>query len=420
MSGVVKGRLLVNVSTSSDSDASNVAFYYRSVYDFLKVQVEPAGYITEIANGGSTGSNPGPGAFSVWRWNTHAGRTWPWYLLVQMTSGSTVPSSRLPVTIEGNVSTFRNVGFGAAVGIEHQTGSFSYFNPWNGTTGSLGSDSKGNPIWGLTASNPAKERHLCIFPRSNVSGSRVLGSAGTSTNWSEASDLMAVFDGFTGNHGNGLLLNMWADQDDFLVTVKSAINSDHGHVFIGTYNPIMALTGVIPAPLLGYRRRSNANDALFSAELDIVSDARGPVAASVFPFVNPITGSDWFKSTCGIAFMWPEPYNEITTNRQLGLVLGTTSSFVCDIPTIFIDRIENPFGMIGNFNSQLLKNIAAIGDGTFAWGTTNSGSIEQRMAFFPADDTQASRGSYAVIWSGSFQPGTGSGVFTTISGGFIF
>lgn len=422
MAGIVKGRLLVTLSSSSDSDNSNIALYYRSVYDFLKVQLEPAGYVTEIANGGSSGSaTPGAGAFSVWRWNTHSGRTWPWYMLFQLSSGSTFPASRLPATIENLAGgTTRNVGFACAVGIEYQTGSYSYFNPWNGTTGSIGNDSKGNPTWGLTASNPAKERHLCVLPRSNASGSQAIGTKGSSTNWNETSDMMALGPGSTGHHNNNTLLNMWADQDDFLLVFKDATVRDHAHVFMGMYNPIQTLTGVIPAPLMSYRRAKASGDTLFSADTTLANDVRSLAACTIFPFVNTITGSDQYKTTVASAFMWPEPFNEITTNRQLGIALGTTSSHVYDIPPVFLDRLEGPMGVFGEFNSQLLKFVPAVGGDTFGWGTTNSGSIEQRLAFLPADDTLETHGTYVVIWSGSFQPGTGSGVFTGVSGGFRF
>lgn len=420
MAGIIKGRLLATLSSSGpDFTAQNVKKFYRSVYDFLKVQVEPEGYVTEIANGGSSGSDFDPGGFSVWRWNSNSNRSWDWYMLIQATTGSTVPASRLPVTIENNPSNFQNMGFGAAVGINHISGVYSFFNPWNGTTGSLGSDSKGNPVWGTTASNPSADVHLAVFPRSNISGSRVGNQAGAGTSWSERSDLAGFTNGFSGQYGNGLMLNMWADEDSFLVVIKDDDTHDHGHMYIGPYRPIPSLSASIPAPLIMYRRFWNGNDDLFDFDSGQWLDARMGCASTVFPMTNTLSSSELFLPTCGTMVTYPPLFGTIIPNRQAQIALATTSSFYDAVP-IFIHRWERPLGIVGMFSSSLLRLISGVGGDTFRYATSNSGSSGLRRAFFPVDNTIEAAGTYSVPWSGSLQPNTGSGIFTDISGGFRF
>lgn len=420
MAGTIKGRLLVTLSSSgADTDRQNIGLFYRSVYDFLKVQVEPAGYVTEIANGGSSGSNLAPGAFSLWRWNTSSNRNWEWYMLVQCTSGSTVPSSRLPVNIEGNPDNFNNIGFGAAVGIEHISGSYTFFNPWNGTTGSIGSDSKGNPVWGTTASNPNADIHLAVFPRSNISGSSILNQMGSNTIWDERSDLAGFTSGFSGQYNNGLMVNMWADEDSLMVLVKDDDSHDHGHMYIGTYDPLPSLSASIPAPLMLYRRFWNGNDDLFDFDSGQWTNARIGTISTVFPMLNTLSSSELFLPSCGMMISRAPLFDTIQPNKQAQIALGTSSSFYEATP-VFIHRWERPLGMVGMFRSQLFRLISGVGGDTFRYATSNSGSSALRRAFFPVDNTLEAAGTYSVPWSGSLQPNTGSGVFTTISGGFQF
>jgi len=420
MAGTIKGRLLVSLSSSgAGADQKNIALFYRSVYDFLKVQVETEGYVTEIANGGSSGSNISPGAFSVWRWNTSSNRNWEWYMLIQFTSGSTVPSSRLPVNIEGFGSTFNNMGFGAAVGINHISGSYTFFNPWNGTTGSFGSDSKGNPVWGTTASNPLADVHLSVMPRSNISGSRIISNAGATTFWDERSDLAGFASGFTGQYNNGLMLNMFADEDSIMVLVKDDDSNDHGHIYIGPYDPLPSLSASVPAPLMMYRKLWAESSDLFDNSDTIWSNIRAGTACTVFPMSNTLSSSELFLPTCGIMPTFAPLFGTIQPNKQAQIALNTTSSFYESTP-IFIHRLERPFGMVGMFRSQLLRLISGVGGDTFRYATSNSGSSALRRAFFPVDNISEEAGTYSTPWSGSLLPNTGSGVFTTISGGFIF
>jgi len=420
MAGTIKGRLLVTLSSSGGStDRKNIALFYRSVYDFLKVQVEPEGYVTEIAGYGSNTDPIGPGAFSVWRWNTSSLRNWEWYMLIQMTSGSTVPANALPVTIEGGSSTFNNMGFAAAVGINHVSGTYSFFNPWNGTTGSFTSDSKGNPVWGTTASNPGSDVHLAVLPRSNVSESRIGNTRGPASAWTEQSDLSGFTSGFSGQYGNGLLLNMWADEDSFLVVIKDDDSHDHGHMYIGPYRPIPSLSASIPAPLIMYRRFWNGNEDLFDFDSGQWLNEGIGGAITVFPMTNTLSSSELFLPTCGVMVSYPPLFGTILPNRQAQIALATTSSFYDAVP-IFIHRWERPLGIVGMFSSSLLRLISGVGGDTFRYATSNSGSSELRRAFFPVDNTVEAAGTYSVPWSGSLQPNTGSGIFPDISGGFRF
>lgn len=105
-----------------------------------------------------------------------------------------------------------------------------------------------------------------MLPRSNVSASRIVNIAGTGTSWTERSDTVALGSGFSGEHNNNTLINMWADEDGILIVGKYASSHDHGHIYIGTYKPFPHLTSSIPAPILAanlitrsIRSRSSSN-----------------------------------------------------------------------------------------------------------------------------------------------------------------
>lgn len=261
---------------------------------------------------------------------------------------------------------------------------------------------------------------MSVLPRSNISGSSVANTKGSATSWTERSDAVGLGTGGTGQHANGTLINMWADQDGILVVGKFATSHDHGHIYIGTYKPFPHLSSAIPAPLIMYRRNYTDNSEIFDTDIDNYFEEHTLQATTIFPFYNTLSSSELFLSTCGAVLSRPFLFDTITPNRQNQIANNNTTSSFYDSPPHFVIRNERPFGILGTFDSQLLKMAPAIGGDTFRYATSNSGSSGPRRAFFPADDLTEAMGSYSVYWTGSFQPGTGSGVFTTISGAVIF
>jgi hypothetical protein len=429
MAGIVKGRLLVALSNSNADNntrwVENARQMYRSVYDFLKVQVEPAGYVTEIANNGTTNDSTTHGGFSVWRWNTSSNRSWEWYMLMTLAQNGSAGADQLPAEIEDtSINSTRAVGFAAAVGIQATPSgsvySYTFFNPWEGATGSLGSDPKGNPVWGTGSApvpQPGAENHVATFPRSNIQNSRIHGTIGSSTVRTNKADMSRITSAAPESE---VVCNMWADEDAFLVTAKEHDRHDHGHVFIGPYTPFPLLTASIPAPLIMYRHTYDSGFDLFSShDLEYYASTGTGAVSSVFPLTNSLSSSELFNPTCGYMFLKYTNF-DIQPNKQAQIALGSSSSFYDQSP-VFIYRAERPFGTLGIFDNQLLRHLDGVGGDTLSrYATTNSGSDQTRKAFFPASNTTEDANTYSVIWSGSFLPGTGSGFFVDISGAFTF
>ena len=412
MAGTVLGRLLIGISSSSGDTDENSRNIYRSVYDFLKTQVEPAGYATEIARLGSESGVPVNGAFSVWRWNTSSLRNWEWYMLIQNSIFGGITSSAEPGQINSfDVGGVSATGIAAAVGIQHETGSYDFFNPWNGTTNLNGTDSKGNPVWSSGSADSSKDIHVGALPRANISGSRYAGDEGNDASWltQGAMAYLAV----DNNPGNGCIGYLYADEDSFFSVWRDASSGeatvhDHISVFVGPYTPHPSLSASMPAPLVMYH--VGTGDEVFPDNTNGYFEAYDSGVVSIFPIsgaeaLEPIDG---WKSTSAVVFGRLPNWETLSApDKQLRIVLGTTSS-VYPSPPIHMWRWESPYGYLGQFNSQLYRTIPGVGGNEFRYATTNSGSSGLRRAFLPASTTGEADGSYSVFWSGSLQPGTGS------------
>lgn len=427
MGGTVLGRLLVGVSSSAasgDIEDQNTRIIYRSIYDFLKTQAEPAGYVTEIARLGNqfTASN---GDFSVWRWNTSSLRNWEWYMLIQESEFNfgSVTSSAEPGQINGfGIASVTACGVAAAVGIQHETGSYDFFNPWNGTTNLNDFDSKGSPVWSTSSADPGKDVHLAVVPRANISGSSINTNVGDDSAWTNL-DAMSYL-GIDTNPGNGGIGYIYADEDSFFTVWRDASAGEatvHDHIstFVGTYKPLPSLSASIPAPLCLYHVGTGEEPFPENNNLTSIIGQHTNGVVSVFPMTGTISDAASFKSTCGGMFA-PIIHFNFLPDKQMQIATGTTSS-VYPSPPVFVWRNEHPYGLIGMFDSPLFRIIKDVGGNEFRYATTNSGSSGLRRAFLPADTNSEGENSYSVFWSGSFLPGTGSiAVSASISGAVRF
>lgn len=222
-------------SRTEDTTYSNFQGAYKACWDHLKY-LETLGITTEIARNHGTainGRGPGTGwwdeptrfgnnGWSVFRWNSSSNRSWEWYMLIQNcdTQGPAGPGNP-GYTIPG-LGNSRGLAVAAAITI---SGSVTA-NPWGGTTGSLGSDTKGDPVW-VSASLDHK---LFIFPEANgVSG--VLGDGRTSTS---RHGLAGDFD--IGGNSAHRRVSFITDDDSFLY-IRTNDEADYTIGYCGLYEP---------------------------------------------------------------------------------------------------------------------------------------------------------------------------------------
>lgn len=203
---------------------------FKATWDHLKY-LETLGITTEIArNHGLSVNGRGPGTgwwdeptrfgnngWSCFRWNSSSTRTWEWYMFIQNcdTQGPTSPGTP-GYTIPGSGNS-RGVLVAAAISISGSTTR----NPWGGTTGSLGSDTKGNPVW-ISGSNNYK---LFIFPEAN----------GVSGVLSGARDGLSGDFSFGGNSSHRIV-NLISDDDSFIY-LRNNGTDEFSFGYMGLYEP---------------------------------------------------------------------------------------------------------------------------------------------------------------------------------------
>jgi len=231
--------IVPDIFVSSRTEDTNSNAYstfqgaFKACWDHLKY-LETLGITTEIArNHGTAVNGRGPGTgwwdeptrfgnngWSCFRWNSNTNRSWEWYMFIQNcdTVGPTGPG--LPgYSIPGAGST-RGFHVAAAITISGSVTS----NPWGGTTGSLGSDAKGSPVW-ISGSNNHK---LFVFPEANgVSG--VLGDGRTSTD----REGLAV-DSDAGGNASHRRISFITDDDSFLY-IRNNGQADYSIGYLGLY-----------------------------------------------------------------------------------------------------------------------------------------------------------------------------------------
>lgn len=173
MAGTIRGR--IDTYHNALGRYKNAQSLFTSLYKFLK-NLEVAGVTTEIARHGGSGGGAAnvnyhdevspflANAWYVFRWNTNGGRTWPWYLYVQMSRSDTLNDiNAAPATPAAftDLTTYTNWGLvlsQAAVGIGGDQNPFPF-------TGTMGANTKNSTyVWRIPASGGT---HLGIWPHSN-------------------------------------------------------------------------------------------------------------------------------------------------------------------------------------------------------------------------------------------------------------
>jgi hypothetical protein len=191
--------------------------FFKLTWDFFK-QMETAGYVTEIArnNGAAATFSPKPlgtdfydgtapfgeHCWAVFRFNPSTNRTFPYYVFFQCSSSNnfgTAPGNPgLFLGGVGSIST-QKIGFQMAWGIDGGLPA----NPWGGTTGSLGSDTKGDPVW----INPGAGTGF-VFPLSNNPGNTHSTSRQNTVGYS------------SGNSTGVFRFNFVGDEDNWFIDIN--------------------------------------------------------------------------------------------------------------------------------------------------------------------------------------------------------
>lgn len=227
--------VLSRTEDTNSNAYSHLQGVFKACWDHLKY-LETLGITTEIARNHGTAVNArGPGTgwwdeptrfgfngWSCFRWNSNSNRSWEWYMFIQNCDIAGPASPGLPgYTIPG-LGNARGFCVAAAITL---SGSVTG-NPWGGTTGSLGSDTKGSPVW-VSASNDYK---LFVFPEAN-GASGVLGDGRTSTN---REGLTGDFD-FGGNSSHRRV-SFISDNDSFIY-LRNNDEANYSFGYLGLYEP---------------------------------------------------------------------------------------------------------------------------------------------------------------------------------------
>jgi hypothetical protein len=197
------------------------------------------------------GASPcGNNAFAVYRWETNAGRTWNWYLLIQYSYAAYPQTgSGSPVKIlTSSGSTGTNIGVQCAVGLDAGGATAS---PWAGGTANAGADAKAANVW----ADPGGGCY--VWPRCNNLG----GSAPYPTN---KHNLVQINSSTSGSSSVNARYHLIADDDciAFLTDVTDTSVYTLG-VVIAPFTPLFGLSVETPLAMLASNALPFANASIF-------------------------------------------------------------------------------------------------------------------------------------------------------------
>jgi hypothetical protein len=262
--------------TQDSRIAAHAAF--KNLVDFLDAHTGT----TRVAHGygsGSVGSpgsdhwdgaNPyGTGAFAVYRFDTNAGRTFPWYLFVGMGPDPDDSDSMTEWRHDGttNSSTYGMVVLSAAVGIGGDE------NPWGGSENNDGTDTIPSPTTDLWVAPGGGGTNVKVIPASNSSS----GSGGAE----DQNEVMSLF--YEQSSTDDIWRAHYFSDDDVFFACKASEQDPGRHSMVAfgwveNVNPNLSH----PNPVFGYR---NSGGTINSNDLD-AQDYDGGVTHSDDAEVN--------------------------------------------------------------------------------------------------------------------------------------
>ncbi len=258
MSGTIRGR--IDCYSNTGSQHTNAQTIFKTVYDFFKSHPN----MSEIARSGGTGgtaastgywdaADPFRGqAWFVFRMNdatlengsanaVYGGtRTFPWYVYVQLTRGDIATAynsgAASPCMLDNNASISSSdsmvlIQFAIPLGTIAGTSEVA----WNGG-GSMGTNTKGSPVWKTTAGSPSGFQGSYVFPRSNNTG-------GThATNRENCSVLCYI-----GNNASPVRYHMVADNDSIVLLTEPGDDANGViYNYFGLFTPRDGITHPVP------------------------------------------------------------------------------------------------------------------------------------------------------------------------------
>lgn len=254
MAGTITGLIeAYHDGTVSDGEQLAAQEIFKNLYDFLNTHTATTRIALSYGTGTGTdyhdGANPfGTQAFAVFRWDTNANRTWPWYLFIAV---GNQPGSFTSIPWRpGGTSASTSAGWvvmSAAVGVGGDE------NPWNGTTNNDGTDTVpggGTDMW---TSPSGGGTNVKVIPASNsTSGS---GSS------EEKKEVMDIFSETSASYFHRV--HMVADDDALVVAVDERASNSYKVNYLGvvdTPNPNLSH----PNPLVGFTASSLSVSSVLS------------------------------------------------------------------------------------------------------------------------------------------------------------
>jgi hypothetical protein len=397
MSGTIRAKL--DGYIAGGSATNNIIGAFKFLWDHLK-ELESLGVVTEIARnngntkgGGDTGwwdeaNSFGENAWSVFRWNTNLpNRSWEWYLLIQAAVNANNNVGN-PGLLENSTTAD---GIGMAMAISVNTGSGVTSNPWAGATGSMGTDTKGDPVWTTGSVGDA----LFVIPRSNsLSGSHT----------SSRQNLLRSKDNDSGNYR----IHFYTDDDGFVALFgdphADADYSQFWATMAMPYTPSAIVSSSVNTPFIAINS-DNDTDGPFERDVALASTAGtagrngGIIAADMIctriprvDFIHQERSATWTDS--------PDYSGEDLWNHIPGIEEGTRYPLL-DL-ALFVNSNESSYqGYVGLLNSNLIK---AVRFSHIAFQSPENDKIifANTRGFNPGQY----RTVYAVPWTGSVTFGT--------------
>ena len=377
MAGTIVGSLDHAVNISGATSSLNM---FVNVYNFFASQMVGAGHCTLVASnfgsGGTgfdyhDGANPaGENAWACFRFPNTAT---PFDILIQWADAAvfgTAPGN--PGLLQNNTAASGvppdGVGVVAAL---REDGT----DPWGGTTGSPGSDTKGATVWTPGGSTV----HSLL--RSNNPG-------GTFDALKQNMSYLAI----DSNRASPIRHHMWGDADGFLLLVSQAADTFAG-TYIGKYNPPLSLT--VPHPYVH------------------INSQRG----SSFVKFWPVGSQNLYGTTAGTSINANEggilsvPLSDGVMIASLNLLQAGFADVIWSpnqlYPTPVIEHerftvfkresgVSTKLGLTGFLPEEIVASVYnVVGNETNAAGTRA----------YIAEVLSASR-KWSVVWDGGSPPGT--------------
>ena len=357
MGGTIRG--LTNVAASEETSHKTRSVMFKHLFDAFEAHPNA----TRIAlqhgtNGSGTGywyeSAPfGQQAWAVYRMNTSAARTWPYYVLIQGAAGSNGSGSAATASwtaapgdpAQGNGGSSGVVGIACAIGLGGDE------NPWNGDTGNAGADDKGGsaafPLGsdgnGTVWRTPAAGTGVLVFPRSNSAGGTDVAVQHNMALITETSE-------------NGpRVQHIVMDDDSIWIVWDEGMNNKFRMIYCGLYNPRPGLT--VDRPFMMRRGDLPINTGTSNADREGIAfpDSADGTPVRNCEFVRETTaGGNHASSPCRAV----EPAAFVTEPDSIHVTEGS--------PVGFCGLWDGAPYVAGRFSSQVSadRQWAYFGDNT--------------------------------------------------------